>query len=156
VGFPAGVLNIITGPESDLGELIVTDPRVDLITFTGSSAVGKRIMGIGAPTLKRVLLELGGKSAKIILDDVPDFAREVASSILVGNSGQGCIAQSRLLVPRSRYPEAIEALKGAYAAFDGKWGKCDDQQSMMGRSSPGARWNGSRVISTRASGRERG
>jgi aldehyde dehydrogenase (NAD+) len=89
-------------------------------------------MEMGARTLKRVLLELGGKSAKIILDDVPDFAREVASSILVGNSGQGCIAQSRLLVPRSRYAEAVEALKSAYAAFDGKWGNRDDQQSMMG------------------------
>jgi aldehyde dehydrogenase (NAD+) len=130
--FPAGVLNIVTGPEPDLGEQLVTDPRVDLITFTGSSAVGKSIMQMGGPTLKRVLLELGGKSAKIILDDVPDFAREVASSILVGNSGQGCIAQSRLLVSRARYAEAVDALKGAYATFDGKWGNYDDQQSMMG------------------------
>ena len=71
-GFPAGDLNVVTGKDPALGELLVIDPRVDLITFTGSSAVGRRIIEKGAPTLKRVLLELGGKSAKIILDDVPD------------------------------------------------------------------------------------
>lgn len=131
-GFPPGVINIVTGPAADLGEQLVKDPRVDMITFTGSSAVGMKIMEMAGPTLKRLQLELGGKSAKIILDDAPDFAREVASSILVGNAGQGCIAQSRILVPRSRYGEAIEALKRAYEAFEGKWGNINDQQSMMG------------------------
>ncbi|MGF7235608.1 MAG: aldehyde dehydrogenase family protein [Frankia sp.] len=131
-GFPAGVLNVVTGSDPALGELLVLDPRVDLITFTGSSAVGKRIMEKGASTLKRVLLELGGKSAKIILDDVEDFAGEVASSIIVGHSGQGCTTRSRLLVPRSRYAEAIEILKSAYAAYDGKWGYYDDPQDAMG------------------------
>lgn len=131
-GFPDGVLNVVTGADPALGELLVLDPRVDLITFTGSSAVGKRIMEKGAPTLKRVLLELGGKSAKIILDDVPDFAREIASSIITGHSGQGCTTRSRLLVPRNRYAEAVEILKATYAAYDGKWGFYDDPQDAMG------------------------
>ena len=132
IDLPPGVLNVITGPEPALGEILVTDPRVDLISFTGSSAVGKLIMEKGAATLKRVLLELGGKSAKIILDDAPNFAQEVASSMLVAHSGQGCAAQSRLLVPKSRYAEAVGALKAAYAAYDGKWGNYDDPANMMG------------------------
>ncbi|MFT3965781.1 MAG: aldehyde dehydrogenase family protein [Sphingobium sp.] len=131
-GFPAGVLNVVTGADPALGELLVLDPRVDLITFTGSSAVGKRIVEKGAPTLKRVLLELGGKSAKIILDDVADFSQEVASSIIAGHSGQGCTTRSRLLVPRSRYDEAVAILKATYAAYDGKWGHFDDPQDAMG------------------------
>ncbi|OHV30881.1 MULTISPECIES: aldehyde dehydrogenase family protein [Pseudofrankia] len=131
-GFPAGVLNVVTGSDPALGELLVTDPRVDLIAFTGSSAVGKRIMEKGASTLKRVLLELGGKSAKIILDDVEDFAGEVASSVIAGHSGQGCTVRSRLLVPRNRYAEAIEILKSTYAAYDGKWGHYDDPRDPMG------------------------
>jgi aldehyde dehydrogenase (NAD+) len=131
-GFPAGVLNVVTGSDPALGELLVLDPRVDVITFTGSSAIGKRIMEKGAPALKRVLLELGGKSAKIILDDVPDFAREVASSIITGHSGQGCTTRSRLLVPKHRYAEAVEILKATYAAYDGKWGIYDDPQDAMG------------------------
>ena len=131
-GFPAGVLNIVTGSDPALGEALVVDPRVDVITFTGSSAVGKRIMEKGAATLKRVLLELGGKSAKIILDDVGDFAREVAASVITGHSGQGCTTRSRLLVPKSRHDEAVEILKATYAAYDGKWGIYDDPQDAMG------------------------
>ncbi len=132
IDLPPGVLNVITGPEPDLGEQLVTDPRVDLITFTGSSAVGKRIMEKGAATLKRVLLELGGKSAKIILEDAPRFAQDVASAILVGHSGQGCTVYSRLLVPESRYVEAVDALKAAYGAFADKWGRYDDPANIMG------------------------
>jgi aldehyde dehydrogenase (NAD+) len=90
-GFPAGVLNVITGSDPAMaGEMLVTDPRVDLITFTGSTAIGKHIMRQGADTMKRVFLELGGKSACIVLDDAQDFARIVAQSILVFHAGQGC------------------------------------------------------------------
>jgi aldehyde dehydrogenase (NAD+) len=131
-GLPPGVLNVVTGQDPALGEMLVTDRRVDLITFTGSSAVGMRIMEKGATTLKRVLLELGGKSAKIILEDAPNFAQEVAASILVGHSGQGCAVHSRLLVPKSRYAEAVNALKAAYGALDGKWGSYDDPGNIMG------------------------
>lgn len=132
-GFPTGVVNVITASDpAEAGEMLVTDPRVDLITFTGSTAIGKHIMRQGAATMKRVFLELGGKSVKIVLDDAPNFAQEVASSILVFHAGQGCAVQSRLLVPRSRYAEAVEALKGAYEAFANKWGHFDEPTCAMG------------------------
>jgi aldehyde dehydrogenase (NAD+) len=132
-GFPTGVINVITASDpAQAGEMLVTDPRVDLITFTGSTAIGKHIMRQGAETMKRAFLELGGKSVKIILDDAPNFTQEVAQSILVFHAGQGCAVQSRLLVPRSRYAEAVEALKGAYAAFADKWGHFDEPTCAMG------------------------
>ena len=132
-GFPKGVLNVVFGADPALaGEMLVTDPRVDLISFTGSTGVGKRIMEQGAATLKRVFLELGGKSAKIVLDDAPDFAREIAQSMLLFHAGQGCAVQSRLLVPRKRYDEAKAILKQSYAAIDSNWGDFDDPQQIMG------------------------
>lgn len=132
-GFPAGVLNVVFGSDPALaGEKLVTDPRVDLISFTGSTGVGKRIMEQGAATLKRVFLELGGKSAKIVLEDAPNFAMDVAQSMLVFHAGQGCAVHSRLLVPRSRYEEAKAVLKHAYASFGDNWGDFDNPQHIMG------------------------
>jgi aldehyde dehydrogenase (NAD+) len=132
-GFPAGVVNVVFGQDPALaGELLVTDPRVDLISFTGSTGVGKRIMEQGAKTLKRVFLELGGKSAKIVLDDAPNFQQEVAQSMLVFHAGQGCAVQSRLLVPKSRYEEAKAILSAAYAGFGENWGEFDNPGHMMG------------------------
>ena len=132
-GFPPGVFNVITALDPVMaGEMLVTDPRVDLISFTGSTAVGKRIMEKGAATLKRVFLELGGKSAMILLDDAPNFTMSVMRSILVFHAGQGCAVTSRLLVPRSRYAEAITALETAYAGYAGKWGSNTDPAHMMG------------------------
>jgi aldehyde dehydrogenase (NAD+) len=132
-GFPPGVINVITSSDpATAGEMLVTDPRVDLITFTGSTAIGKHIMRQGAETMKRVFLELGGKSAKIILEDSPNFVMEVAQSILVFHAGQGCAVTSRLLVPRSRYEEAVHVLKAAYDGFSTKWGHFDDEACMMG------------------------
>ncbi|MET0363940.1 MAG: aldehyde dehydrogenase family protein [Sphingobium sp.] len=132
-GFPKGVLNVVFGQDPALaGERLVNDPRVDLISFTGSTGVGKRIMEQGAKTLKRVFLELGGKSAKIVLDDAPNFPMDIASSMLVFHAGQGCAVQSRLLVPRSRYAEATEILKKAYAGFGDNWGEFDNPGHMMG------------------------
>lgn len=112
--------------------MLVTDPRVDLITFTGSTAVGKRIMEKGGPTLKRLFLELGGKSANIILDDTPDFAARVMRAIVCFHAGQGCAIATRLLVPRSRYAEAVGALEKAYAGFATKWGNFEDPTCVMG------------------------
>lgn len=132
-GFPRGVINVVFGKDpAAAGEQLVTDPRVDLISFTGSTGVGKRIMQQGADTLKRVFLELGGKSAKVVLDDAPDFARECAQSMLVFHAGQGCAVQSRLLVPRSRYEEAKAGLKMAYQGFGDNWGKVDEPTHIMG------------------------
>jgi aldehyde dehydrogenase (NAD+) len=132
-GFPAGVLNVIFGSDPALaGEMLVADPRVDLISFTGSTGVGKRIMEQGAATLKRVFLELGGKSAKIVLEDSANFAMDVAQSMLVFHAGQGCAVHSRLLVPRSRYEEAKAVLKHAYASFGDNWGDYDNPAHIMG------------------------
>lgn len=132
-GFPDGVVNVVFGADPALaGEMLVKDPRVDLISFTGSTGVGKRIMEQGAPTLKRVFLELGGKSAKIVLDDAPNFAMEVGMTMLVFHAGQGCAVQSRLLVPKSRYEEAKAILKGAYAQFGDNWGDVNNPAHIMG------------------------
>lgn len=132
-GFPPGVLNVVFGSDPALaGEMLVKDPRVDLISFTGSTGVGKRIMEQGAATLKRVFLELGGKSAKIVLDDAENFAMEVATTMLVFHAGQGCAVQSRLLVPKSRYEEAKAILKHSYASFGDNWGDFDNPAQIMG------------------------
>lgn len=132
-GFPAGVLNVVFGEDAALaGEMLVTDPRVDLISFTGSTGIGKRIMEQGAATMKRVFLELGGKSAKIVLEDSENFAMDVATTMLVFHAGQGCAVHSRLLVPRSRYEEAKAILKGAYANFGDNWGDFDNPAQIMG------------------------
>lgn len=133
IGFPAGVINVVTGSDPVLlGEMLVTDPRVDLISFTGSTGVGKRIMEKGAATLKRVFLELGGKSASIVLEDTPDFAMAVAQSIVVFHAGQGCATLTRLLVPRSRYDEAIAVLEQTYTYYATMWGDPDDPANVMG------------------------
>jgi aldehyde dehydrogenase (NAD+) len=132
-GFPAGVLNVLTSKDPAMaGEMLVADPRVDLISFTGSTAIGRRIMEKGAPTLKRLFLELGGKSAKIVLEDSPNFQMDVMTTALIFHAGQGCAVHSRLLVPRSRYAEAVEALKMAYAGAAKKWGEFDNPEHVMG------------------------
>jgi aldehyde dehydrogenase (NAD+) len=132
-GFPKGVFNVVTSSDPAMaGEMLVTDPRVDLITFTGSTGVGKRIMEKGGPTLKRLFLELGGKSANIILDDTPDFAARVMRAIVCFHAGQGCAIATRLLVPRSRYEEAIGALEKAYAGYATKWGDFNEPTCVMG------------------------
>jgi aldehyde dehydrogenase (NAD+) len=132
-GFPAGVFNVITSADPAMaGEMLVTDPRVDVISFTGSTAIGKHIMEKGAATLKRVFLELGGKSAHILLDDAPNFAQTVMSSMVVFHAGQGCATPTRLLIPRSRYDEAVKALESAYAGFATRWGDFNDPTHVMG------------------------
>jgi aldehyde dehydrogenase (NAD+) len=105
-GLPAGVFNIVTGRGDTVGAEIVAHPDVAKISFTGSTAVGKSILRGGADTLKRVTLELGGKSPVLVLDDA-DFAVAVPLALQAGfmNSGQACIAGTRILVPESRLAE---------------------------------------------------
>jgi aldehyde dehydrogenase (NAD+) len=105
---PAGVVNVVTSSDHLLGEQLTLSPLVDLISFTGSTAVGQRIMEKGAATMKRLFLELGGKSAAIVLDDA-DFptALFIAFAICT-HAGQGCAIPTRLLLPRSRYEEGVE------------------------------------------------
>jgi len=115
---PAGVINVVTSSDHLVGEELTLSPSVDMISFTGSTAVGKRIMEKGAPTLKRVFLELGGKSAMIVCDDA-DFASTVPmASMVCVHAGQGCAMQSRMLLPRSRYDEGVELVSTAMAGVN--------------------------------------
>ncbi|GAB4582532.1 aldehyde dehydrogenase [Nocardia sp. IFM 10818] len=106
---PAGVVNIVTGDDHALGAQLVTDPRVDMITFTGSTQTGRAVMAAAAASLKKVFLELGGKSAFIVLDDADlNAAVSYAAFGVCVHAGQGCAINTRLLVPRERYDEAVE------------------------------------------------
>lgn len=116
-GTPAGVFNMIQGQGSEIGSALSKHPDVDMISFTGSETVGIQISKDAADTVKRVGLELGGKSAWIILDDA-DMAANVAAATsgMMVNSGQTCSAGSRLLVPNARMAEAVAAAKAACEA----------------------------------------
>lgn len=115
---PPGVLNILTGHDNAIGAQLVDSPDVDLVSFTGSTATGKRIMAAGAHTLKRVFLELGGKSASIVLDD-GDLPAACAMTALNAalHAGQGCALTTRLLVPRDSYDEAIRLTVESFAGL---------------------------------------
>ncbi|HEX6310253.1 MAG TPA: aldehyde dehydrogenase family protein [Acidimicrobiia bacterium] len=128
---PPGVLNVVpSGDPAAVGEVLNSDPRVDMISFTGSTATGRRIMARGAETLKKVFLELGGKSANIVLDDA-DFAATVPSgSMVCMHGGQGCAITTRMLLPRSHYDEAVEMLVAAFESFP--YGDPTDPANMMG------------------------
>jgi len=116
-GLPKGVFNLVTGFGPVVGEALVKHPRVDMISFTGSTRAGKRISEVAAQQVKRVALELGGKSASVILEDA-DLAAAVKGTVngCYLNSGQTCTALTRMLVPASKYEEAaklaVEAAKG--------------------------------------------
>jgi aldehyde dehydrogenase (NAD+) len=109
-GLPPGVFNLVTGTGSEVGEALAAHPDIDMISFTGSTRAGKRVAEVAAGTLKRVALELGGKSANVLLDDLDDAGFEKAVRDGVGkaylNSGQTCTALTRMLVPADRLGEA--------------------------------------------------
>jgi acyl-CoA reductase-like NAD-dependent aldehyde dehydrogenase len=117
-GLPPGVFNLVTGLGPVVGEALAKHPDVDMVSFTGSTRAGKRVSEVGAQTVKRVSLELGGKSASIVLDDA-DFEKAVKASVsnCYMNSGQTCAAWTRLLVPRARLDEARAIAKAAAEAF---------------------------------------
>lgn len=128
---PAGIVNIVTSSDHLVGEVLTTDPRVDMITFTGSTATGRRIMACGAPTVKKVFLELGGKSANVVLDDADlETAVKVGVSNAFLNGGQTCTAWTRLVVPAERYSEAVELA----ASFAGRFSPGDptDEKTRLG------------------------
>jgi aldehyde dehydrogenase (NAD+) len=115
---PKGLLNVVTGRGDLVGAELVRNPDVDKISFTGSVAVGQSIMRDGAATMKRVTLELGGKSPTILLDDAAlDQAIPAALTMAFLNSGQACAAGTRLLVPKSRLEAVKLAIKDAMRAF---------------------------------------
>jgi aldehyde dehydrogenase (NAD+) len=113
---PPGVVNVVTSADHLVGEELTLSPLVNSISFTGSTAVGKRIMEKGAATLKRVFLELGGKSATIVLEDADLGAAAMAGLIVCTHAGQGCAIPTRILLPRSRYKEGVEIIRDAMAA----------------------------------------
>ena len=107
VGLPAGVFNLVCGAGPVVGEALARHPKADMVSFTGSTRAGKRVSELASQTVKRVALELGGKSANILLDDA-DFSRAIPGAIQAcyQNSGQTCTAHTRLLVSEKRYEEA--------------------------------------------------
>ena len=118
IGFPPGVFNLVTGVGPVVGEALAVHPLVDAVSFTGSTRAGKRVMQLAAENVKKVSLELGGKSANIMLEDA-DLAAAIPAGLFGCwiNSGQTCSALTRMLVPRSRLAEAEEIAVGAAAGF---------------------------------------
>jgi aldehyde dehydrogenase (NAD+) len=118
IGLPAGVLNIVTGYGPEVGEAIASHPLVDMVSFTGSLRAGKRVGALAAEGIKKVTLELGGKSAFVVLDDAPlEKAIPAGARNAMLNSGQTCSAWTRMVVPRSRYAEALELAVQAIASL---------------------------------------
>jgi aldehyde dehydrogenase (NAD+) len=117
-GVPAGVVNIVHGTGPVVGEAIAAHPDVDMVSFTGSTRAGRRVSAVAAETVKRVALELGGKSAVVLLDDA-DFGRAVKIAVAncFMNNGQACSAWTRLLVPADRHDEAVELAAAAAAKY---------------------------------------
>jgi aldehyde dehydrogenase (NAD+) len=117
-GLPKGVFNLVTGTGAQAGEALVRHPGVDMISFTGSTRAGKRISELASQSIKRVALELGGKSASVILDDA-DLATAVKSTVngCYLNSGQTCTALTRMLVPEAKYSEASRMAAEAAKSF---------------------------------------
>jgi betaine-aldehyde dehydrogenase len=130
-GIPNGVVNVLPGTGTTAGEPLVASPLVDKVAFTGSTEVGRRIMQLSAENIKKVTLELGGKSAAIICDDA-DLS-EVMTGLRTASfnvSGQACIAQTRILAPRRRYDEVVDALAGM--AGELRVGDPNDPQTEVG------------------------
>lgn len=117
-GLPKGVLNIVTGYGAVVGEALAAHPGVDMVSFTGSTRAGRRVSELAAQTVKRVALELGGKSASIVLDDA-DLSAAIKGTLNACylNSGQTCSAHTRLLVPETKYDEAAKLTVEVAASF---------------------------------------
>jgi acyl-CoA reductase-like NAD-dependent aldehyde dehydrogenase len=116
IGLPPGVLNMVSGSGRVVGEAIVSHSDVDMVSFTGSLAAGRRIASVAGDGIKKVCLELGGKSAFVVLDDAP-FEKAIPAGVnnCMQNAGQTCSAWTRMLVPRSRHDEAVELAKAQLA-----------------------------------------
>jgi aldehyde dehydrogenase (NAD+) len=116
VGLPAGVFNLVSGTGPVVGEAIAAHPDVAMVSFTGSTRAGKRVMEVGAQTVKKVSLELGGKSAAVILDDLDGEALQKAVGKALGqcflNSGQTCTAHTRMVVPASKHDQIVDMVAG--------------------------------------------
>ncbi len=117
-GLPPGTVNLVSGPGRVIGERLADHPDIDFVSFTGSTGVGARVGELAGRSIKKVALELGGKSANVILDGA-----DLATAVKVGvgnaflNSGQTCMAWTRMLVPQSRYGEALDLIEAAVARY---------------------------------------
>ncbi len=149
---PAGVVNIVASSDHLLGEMLSSDPRVDAVTFTGSTATGRRVMECASATVKSVFLELGGKSANIMLDDADPAAVLPGAAMTCVHGGQGCAITTRLLVPRSRYEECVEIVKSAFEGWS--YGDPTDPANLQGPQI--SRRQQERVISYIEKGRQEG
>ncbi|MEW2355731.1 aldehyde dehydrogenase family protein [Spirillospora sp. NPDC029432] len=129
-GLPPGVLSVVLEPGPEGAELLTRHPAVDMVSFTGSTTVGRLILGQAAPTIKRVALELGGKSAQIYLPDAVESAAAGALAVVAATAGQACVAATRMLVPHDRKDEVVEAVSRAYSAL--KVGPPTDPSAAMG------------------------
>ena len=128
---PPGVINIVASADHSVGAMLSADARVDMVTFTGSTATGRRVMEAAAPTVKKVFLELGGKSAAILLEDIEiEKAVPMVTIAVCTHAGQGCALQTRVLLPRSRYEEGVEKLAEAMSKIP--YGDPTDPGKMMG------------------------
>jgi acyl-CoA reductase-like NAD-dependent aldehyde dehydrogenase len=129
-GLPAGVLNVVVEAGVEGGQLMSSHPAVDCVSFTGSTAVGRTIMAQAAPTVKRVLLELGGKSVQLYLPDAVERAPMGCASVFAAHSGQACVAPTRMLVPEDRKAEVLEQAVGVAGML--KVGEPTDPSTMLG------------------------
>jgi aldehyde dehydrogenase (NAD+) len=129
-GIPPGVLSVVVEEGAAGAELLSTHPAVDLVSFTGSTAVGRQILAQAAPTVKRLVLELGGKSAQIYLDDAVDLAPLGAMVAVAMTAGQACVSATRMLVPAARKDEVLEAVSAMYASI--ALGPLDQPGTLMG------------------------
>jgi aldehyde dehydrogenase (NAD+) len=129
-GLPAGVLSVVIEDGAEGAELLTSDPGIDMVSFTGSTVVGRQILAQAAPTVKRVSLELGGKSAQLYLDDAIERAGMGAMAVVAMTSGQACVAATRMLVPNARKAEVIEAVCATYGMIS--VGDPADPTNLMG------------------------
>lgn len=130
---PPGVVNVVTPSTVEAAKLLTTDPRIDMVSFTGSSVVGRQVMSAAGDTMKRILLELGGKSASIVLDDIEITDEMLRQMLFDGcslHAGQACILHSRLLLPDSLHDEVVDRL--AALAREVKVGDPADPEVQMG------------------------
>ncbi len=129
---PPGVMNVVTAADPAAGSYLTDDDRVDMISFTGSTVTGRKVMEAASSNITKVFLELGGKSALIALDDVEDFGMVAATAAfgMATVSGQGCALSTRILLPESRYEEGLEAIASMMAAVPP--GDPADGATMMG------------------------
>lgn len=129
-GLPPGVLSVVVESGIAGAELLTSHPAVDMVSFTGSTLAGRKILAQAAPTVKRVSLELGGKSAQIYLPDAVHRAAGGAMIVVMSTAGQACVAATRMLVPQDRKEEVLEAVSAAYTSI--KVGAPTDETATMG------------------------